>query len=258
MTTIRKYATGVLLLAVGMFAQLRAQQPADSKSNDLDPAATEALRKMGMLLRSLKSFEVQADVTSELVLDDGQKLQFAQKANILARTPDRLVADIDGDLKKRLYVYDGKAFTLFAIRAGYYATTAAPPTIAQLIDVLEDKYGVEIPLADLFLWGGPKAPTDRITSALEVGSGQVGGVPCGHYAFRQPGMDWQIWIQRGDNPLPRKIVLTTTTDQARPQHTSVLTWNLAPAFNDAAFQFQPPPGVDKITFAEDKVLAGKQ
>jgi hypothetical protein len=93
---------------------------------------------------------------------------------------------------------------------------------------------------------------------MEVGSGQVGEVPCGHYAFRQPGMDWQIWIQRGDHPLPRKIVLTTTTDDARPQHTSLLTWNLAPAFNEAAFAFQPPPGVYKITFAEDKTAAGKQ
>jgi hypothetical protein len=258
MTAIRKYAIGALLLTAGMFAQLPAPQPADSQSNDIDPLATEALRKMGTLLRSLKSFEVRADITSELVLDDGQKVQFAQKANILARVPDKLMADIDGDLKKRLYVYDGKVFTLFAIRAGYYATTPAPPTISQLIDVLEDKYGLEIPLADLFLWGGTKAPAARITSAMEVGSGQVGEVPCGHYAFRQPGMDWQIWIQRGDHPLPRKIVLTTTTDDARPQHTSLLTWNLAPAFNEAAFAFQPPPGVHKITFAEDKTAAGKQ
>jgi hypothetical protein len=44
---------------------------------------------------------------------------------------------------------------------------------------------------------------------------------CEHYAFRQEGLDWQIWIQ-GDYPLPRKFVIRTLTDDARPQHTSNL------------------------------------
>jgi hypothetical protein len=195
----------------------------------------EALTKMGAHLRSLKAFEVGADITSEVVLDDGQKIQFAQKVNILTRLPDKLLAEVDGDLAKRLYVYDGKSFTLLAARAGYFVTTTAPSTLSQLVDILEDKYNIEIPLADLFRWGGPNAPTNRISSALDVGPAQVGGVSCRQYAYRQPGIDWQVWIQRGDYPSPRKIVVTTTTDEARPQYTSTLTWNLAPAYNDAAF-----------------------
>ena len=38
--------------------------------------------------------------------------------------------------------------------------------------------------------------------------------------------------------LPRKLVITTKTDEARPQHAVVYTWNLAPSFNEGAFTFE--------------------
>jgi hypothetical protein len=84
----------------------------------------------------------------------------------------------------------------------------------------------------------------------------VDGTTCEQYAFRQDGLDWQIWIQQGDYPLPRKLVLTTMTDDARPRHSQILTWNLAPSFNDAAFTFEPPKDAQKITIAEVSALAG--
>lgn len=242
------YAIALLALATGLSAPLPAQQPSPQKSDLIDPAAMDALNNMGTYLRSLKDFHVQADITSEDVLTDGEKLQFAHTTNVLAVMPNKLRVTIEGEQKSRVYLYDGATFTFFARRAGYYATAPAPPSIGELIEVAYDKYGVEIPLVDLFLWGGPRATTNEITEATDFGPGDIGGVTCEHYAFRQPGLDWQVWIQLGDHPLPRKLVLTTTTDEARPQHTSVLTWNLAPSYNDAAFVFDPPADTHKIVF----------
>ncbi len=85
-----------------------------------------------------------------------------------------------------------------------------------------------------------------------VGPSEIGGVTCGHYAFRQEGLDWQVWIQMGDFPLPRKQVLTTTTDEARPQYAATFTWNLAPSFNEAAFEFVPPKGAGRVVLTEVK------
>ena len=48
---------------------------------------------------------------------------------------------------------------------------------------------------------------------MDVGPSVVGGVTCEQYAFRQADIDWQIWIQLGDYPLPRRLVATTTTDE---------------------------------------------
>jgi hypothetical protein len=250
------FAITLLILATSSSALLPAQDSSSQKTDQIDPVAMDALNQMGSYLRSLKDFQVSAAVTSEDVLADGEKLTYSHTTNILAAMPNKLRIDTQGDQKSRLVLYDGKTFTLFARRAGFYATADAPPTIGELIDVAGDKYGIEIPLLDLFLWGGPRATTNEITEASDFGPGEVGGITCEHFAFRQPGLDWQVWIQLGEHPLPKKLVLTTTTDDARPEHVSVLTWNLAPAYNDEAFVFAPPSDAQKIVFAEEKAAAG--
>jgi len=210
----------------------------------------DALNRMGDYLRSLKDFQVKAEITTEDVLTDGQKLQFGHTSTVVAHMPDQLRWETEGERMSRMFLYDGKLFTLYARRLGYYATVPAPPTILQLMETLSDKYDIEIPLGDLFIWGGPHAKTNEVTDAINLGPGEIGGVTCDHYAFRQPGVDWQVWIQSGDHPLPRKLVLTTMSDDARPQHVTVLTWNLAPSYNEQSFVFDPPADAHKIVFAE--------
>lgn len=216
----------------------------------LDPDAIKALRDMGTYLRSLNAFQVEAVTSTEDVLSDGQKVQFGGVINMVARMPDRLRVSITSDRRDRLFLYDGKQFTVVARRSNQYATVPAPPTIRQLADAIDEKYDVEMPLEDLFRWGGPESHDQAITAAMLVGPSEIGGVTCAHYAFRQDGLDWQVWIQRGAYPLPRKLVLTTTTDEARPQYTATFTWNLAPSFDDGAFAFTPPAGASRIVLAE--------
>lgn len=243
--------TGMVVALAGAPTLVRAQTPpAAATAPDIEPEAMARLDKMGAYLRSLDAFQVRAATTREDVLTDGEKVQFSSVTDMLAQRPGHFRAEVDGDRYSRLYLYDGKAFTLFARRVGYYATVPAPPTIGELIDRLDDKYGIELPLVDLFRWGGPEASTKEITAATDIGPSVVEDVTCEHYAFRQPGADWQIWIQNGNYPLPRRLVITTTTDEARPQFTSVYTWNLAPSFNDTAFRFDPPDDAKRIVLAE--------
>lgn len=222
----------------------------------VDPAAVAALDQMSAYLRTLKAYQVEATTANEDVLENGLKAQAQGRTNFLVRMPDRLRITVSSDRQDRQYLYDGKQFTLFAERVGYYATVPAPATVRELADLALDKYGIEIPLADLFLWGTRETDRAAITAAVDLGPGTVLGVTCEHYAFRQEGLDWQIWIQRGDYPLPRRVVLTTTTDEARPQFEATYLWNLAPSFNDAAFSFDPPAGTYRITLTETAPAAG--
>jgi hypothetical protein len=206
---------------------------------------------MGAYLRTLRGFHVEAVQSTEDVLTDGQKVQFLGTSHLVVRLPDRLRASTKSDRRDRLYLYDGKQFTLYARRANMYAQIQAPPTLTALSDVLENQYGLEIPLVDLFKWGGPNSQEAAITSAMAIGPSEIGGVSCGHYAFRQPGLDWQIWIQLGEYPLPRRLVLTTLTDEARPQFEVTYNWNLAPSVSDDAFTFVPPAGASKVVLADN-------
>ena len=227
----------IILIPVTAYA---AETPA------LDPGTMAALNKMGAYLRTLTTIQVEAATTDEDVLEDGEKVQYSELVTVLARKPDRLRAEVSSDRHQRLYLYDGKNFTLFAERLGYYATVSAPPTIAKLMDKLEADYDFSVPLQDLFRWGAQGWGPGAVKRALDLGPSDVGGVTCEQYALRQDDVDWQIWIQKGDYPLPRKLVITTRTDEAKPQHSAVYTWNLAPSFNEAAFVFDPPPAAQRV------------
>ena len=214
-----------------------------------DPDAITALENMSTYLRALKAIQVHAVTSRDEVLEDGQNVTFSGTVDMIAERPNRLRAEVVTDKQDRMYFADGKTFSVWARRVNYYATIPAPPTLRQLAETLTDRYNLELPVADLFYWGDGKSTAD-IVGAVDLGPSQVDGTTCEHYAFRQEGADWQIWIQQGGHPLPRKLVITTTTDPARPRYTSVITWNLAPSYNDAAFTFDPPKDARKILLAE--------
>jgi len=223
---------------------------AQADTSKIDTSAVNALVRMGTYLRTLNTFQVSAVVTTEDVNDDGMKLQSTSNVSLLAQRPNRLFADITNDRQPRQLYYDGKTFTLWAPKLKFYAQVPAPSTIIALVDTLDTKFELDVPFVDLFRWGTSDSSIKDIDEAIDVGPAMVQGITCQHYAFRQDGLDWQIWIQKGAYPLPHKIVLTTTTDDARPQHESVYTWNLAPSFNDKAFAFTVPADAKKITLAD--------
>lgn len=247
----------IAILSSSLF--LSGQSSPAPKNPDIDPNAMAALDKMGSYLRTLTTFQVKAVETTDGVLDNGQAIQSGRVIDMLAARPNRMLVEIKSDEQHPFLLYDGKNFTIFASLLNYYATVPAPPTIAELIGKLQEKYQIDLPLVDLFMWGAPESTeSQQITSAIDIGPGSVEGTTCEQYAFRQDGLDWQIWIQQGDYPLPRKLILTTTDDDARPRHSDVLTWNLAPSFNDAAFTFDPPKDAQRIAIAEIPASANKK
>jgi hypothetical protein len=248
---IRKhFAVGcafILLLSL-MSTQVHAQTEA------LDTAAVNALNRMAAYLNTLTAFQVSAEGSVEEVLLDGQKVQMSASADLVAERPNRLRVDVTGDRRKRLFLFDGTTFTLWAPTNKYYAQVPAPTTIEQLADEVELRYGLELPLVDLFRWGSPESVLRDLTSAKDIGPSTIDGVTTQHYAFRQQGLDWQIWIQKGEYPLPRKLVLTTLTDEAHPQYSVVYSWNLAPSYNEASFTFVVPTDAKQIPIADMAVV----
>jgi hypothetical protein len=230
---------------LGVFATSGALAD-EAKRPAVEPAAVTALKDMGTFLREQKNFTVRTRSTTEQVLEDGQKVQLIAYGKLEVDRPNHLRADLISDRRHRQYIYDGKTFTLNGPRVGYYATVAAPPTIGELVTAIEDKYGLEMPLVDLFLWGTDKSALGELTSATFIGRSRIEGVETDHYAFRQAGLDWQIWIDHGDKPVPRRLVLTTTDDPERPQHVIDMTWTLDAKHDPARFTFVPPKDSIKI------------
>jgi hypothetical protein len=224
----------------------------------IDSKAVNALRTMGAYLRTLKSFGVEVKGAKDDVMSDGQKILISGTVNYLVRTPDRMRAEINTDRKQRTIYYNGKTMTLYAPRMHYYATVNAPPTVQQMLDTVRAKYGVELPISDLFLWGTPRDGVSDLTQARYIGPSSVDGIQTDQYAFRQEGTDWQIWIEQGSRPLPRRLVITSVDKPEAPQYFATMMWNLTANTDDANFVFTPPDDAKQIPWNQTTVASARK
>jgi hypothetical protein len=224
----------------------QAQTAAAAEAPVRDAAVLKRMAEVGAYLRAQKHFAVKAEAVIDEVLLSGQKLQFTNTIDYQVSSPDKLRVSTRSDRKHRDYYFDGKTLTQVAPRNGYYASVPLPGTIAEGMIAVAQRYDIEIPLSDLFLWGTPRGGLDDVTSALFVGPARIGGVDADHFALRQPGVDWQVWVERGARPLPLKVVITTTDDPAQPQYAATLKWDLKASPAASVFTYVPAKGAHRI------------
>ena len=246
--------TAQFFAAVASLALAASSAPAlaqtVSYAADVEPEAREALDRMGAALRQLTSFTLHSDITKEMVLDDGQKIQTGGTLDFTVRRPNGMKLVAASDRQNREIFYNGKTVTIFAPVNKYYGTVDAPGTLAETLDRVQEKYGLEIPLADFFKFGLDQAMTSRIKSGFVVGTETINNNKCVHYAFRQEKVDWQVWIRQDASALPCKLIITTTSDPSMPQFTAVTTWNTQVSPDPSTFEFRPPEGAKRIAVAE--------
>ena len=102
-----------LVLSFGILAPAwSAEGPKKAKAPDIEAKAGEVLKQMCDYLKNLQQFSVQAEITEDVLLTSGQRIQFGRSVEASVRRPDRLRAESVGDTDDRLLVYDGKTITL--------------------------------------------------------------------------------------------------------------------------------------------------
>ncbi len=213
------------------------------------PKAKKILSNMSEYLASKPEFTVKAEVTYDSLIWDSQKIQFGGSAEAAVRRPDRLHLKFRGDERNLQAVFDGKKFNLLDITANVYTTVESESSIDAALDRVYDDYGVSIPLGDLIHSDPYATLMGSVQSGFSMGVHNVGGVPCDHLAFTQESIDWQIWIEAGPTPVPRKIVISYKDAPGSPQYTATYSdWNFSPGLAGRHFEFRPPEGADKIEF----------
>lgn len=241
--TIKLGLLAALAISVSTNAPVLAQKAkpavAAVKPGVLDAEATAALDRMGAYLRSLKTFQLISTATTEKVYGNGQKLQFLQRTTYTIGGPSLMRVKIETDAQQREVFYNGTTFTIAAPRAGKYIELPATGTIGQVLTRAYDEWGLDFPVQDLFRWGDAAATAPRPSEGFKVGAATIGERMTDHYAFRQPGVDWQIWIDQGDKPLPRKMVIVNMEDPAQPEYVAYLNWDVTPTIADGRFDFKP-------------------
>ena len=198
------------------------------------------LRQMSDYLRAADDFSFRTEVTTERVLDSGQKLHFSRRAEVFVRRPNKLYVEVRGDLENERIWYDGELFTILDLEHDEYEQASVRGDLDAALDHMAQTYGESSPLADL-VYSNPYAILiENVETGMYIGLHEVRGVKCHHLAFTQKNIDWQIWIEDGARPVPCKAVITYKGIESVPQFTAVLyDWEFAPHLPDSLFTFYP-------------------
>jgi len=230
-----------------------AQQPS------VDPKARSLLKGMSDFLVGQQEFSVQTDGSTEVVLQTGEKVEYDYSSTVRLKRPDKLRSDRHGEIADVEFYYDGRSFALFGKNRHYYATADAPPTLDEAIDAAREKLGVEAPGADLLYSNPYQVLMEDVVSGTYLGMSPVNGVPCHHLAFRGNETDWQIWIEDGPKPVPRKFMIVSKKVQREPEFSVEFSqWDLSPRLDDAVFHFIPPRDAKRIDFLGTMPRPGTQ
>jgi hypothetical protein len=229
-----------VLVAALTVAPVRAQaQGSDAKA---------ALKAMSDYVSSQKTIELTFDSDIEVITPQLEKIQFTNSGDLLLSRPDKLRAHRLGGYAEVELFFDGQTVSVHGKSINGYAQFEAPGTVDRLVEVLRLGHGVALPGADLLLSNSYDALAAGVMEAKHIGRGVIDGRECEHLAFRNFDTDWQLWVEAGERPIPRKLVITSKTLNNAPQYTlRVKGWKTGVEPAREAFVFTPPAGTKKLS-----------
>ena len=228
----------IALLVVGMAT------PATAQEDD----ARAILKVMSDYVGSQQTIELTFDSAIEIITPQLEKIQFTNSGGALLRRPDKLHAHRVGGYADVEMFFDGKTTSVYGRHVNGYAQFEAPGSVDDLIHALREGHGIALPGADLLLTNSYEVLAEDIQEAKHIGRGVIDGVACEHLAFRNFDTDWQLWVEVGAAPIPRKLVISSKTINSAPQYTlRVKTWKTGVTPKAGAFTFSPPEGASTLS-----------
>ena len=242
----RRRRRGASLLAASVGLALSCAPAWSQRAIDKD--ADDLLLASMNYLKGLKAFSVDYDTDHEIVDKAGQKIQYSASGSMAASRGEGFHMSRKGPYADVELTFDGKVISLYGKAMNVFAQIDSPgPSIDEAVEEFRMSTGLDAAGADLMSSDPYSVLTEGVTEGRLVGDAFVGGVACDHLAFRADGVDWQLWVRKGDEPLPLKYVITTKWVTGAPQYSLRLSnWNVAPTIDSKQFSFTPPAGAKKL------------
>jgi len=227
----------------GMMAAATLIQGGQAQADD----AAQILKAMSDYVGSQKNISLTFDSDIEVVTHEMEKIQFTSSGKVLLSRPDKVRASRTGGYADFEIDYDGKTVTALGKNINAYAQTEFSGSVDQLVAKMRSMDLMTAPGADIL---GTHIYDDLMADVIvakHIGRGVIDGVECEHLAFRDLNVDWQLWVEVGDRPIPRKYVITSKSVGGEPQYTlRIKEWKTDAPIAADAFVFTPPAGASKV------------
>ena len=222
---------------------------AQNASGDQDARAVEILKSMGSFLAAQQAFKIKGAASMDAQLDHGLMVSNTYEIKVTVQRPGSMhLQQFDGFDSREFYLHDGQV-VVFNSDNGVYSKASVPGEIDPALEYALDELEIDLPLADLV---GNDPYSHLVQEGDEVlyltAKARVAGADCHHVAVRTDDLDVQLWIQEGNQPLPRRIVLTNKWAGGSPRFVANMMWNIEPEIDSNIFNFAPPEGASEIGF----------
>jgi hypothetical protein len=248
----------IINLAVSTTLLLATGSPviADSYTY-MDPKADALLKKMSDYIGGLKSFTVDAFLFEEQIMADGFKMSVLQSGTVKVQRPEQFFISRKGDAQNQEFLYNGSHLVINNRHSGVYINVPVTGRVDDVLDAASDTFGVEIPGRDIVSTDAYTALIEPVEESSYLGAVEIDGVTCRQLVFRTDEVDWQLWVQEGNRPLPCRYTITSKWTYAAPQYTVTFTnWEVNPKLPPATFDFTAPDGARSVNLEEyQKVLS---
>jgi len=231
--------TLVLVAVAGMASGLAVACGPGEPRTDAERLARgrEIVDRMSAKLSSAKAFSVTTQEVRTELTASGETRQVQLSRDAVVQRPDRFYSKVSGDRDNQVW-YDGIGITVVVHKEKVFSQTRAPETLDKMFDALHERYGVSTPLADYFYGSPAKALLADTTTGGWVGRESVAGQQADHLAFKDHGINWELWIPTTGDPTPLKAIDEFPDGRRLRKIEMVFTnWNFAPSI--AADRFKP-------------------
>jgi hypothetical protein len=210
----------------------------------------ELIQKMSARLAAASSISVTTTELRDAVRASGTKEAVSQTGLYTMRRPDRFYAKTTGSRAVEAW-YNGKTLTIAAHPQKVFAQAPMPDTTDRTLDALAERYDMALPMGDLLYGSAEKALLSETTTGGYAGTEDVGGARTVHLAFKDKGVDWEVWLPEQGEPLPKRLKVVQTKRTGQPVADITFTaWDLAPKISDATFVPKVPDEYEGIALIQ--------
>jgi hypothetical protein len=213
------------------------------------------LRAMSDYLGGLTSFRVASEASTEVLLQDGRKIQLTATGYVLLDREKGFQAERQGPAGATRLYYDGAQVSVVSEKHKAFIKIPATGGVDVAFDEVRAVFGSEaFGGADLLYPDAYEGLMFDVESGDYLGDAWVGGQLTHHLSYRAADIDWQLWVRKGDEPVPVKYVITSKWMTAAPQFSAQFSdFEAAVETTAADFIFVPQSDAKEVTIDD---LAG--
>ncbi len=229
-----------------------------------DPVMQEMIPKISQLYKGMNSFSYTSSRTvsiqSPVFVDDT-----TTQLQVWMQRPNLLRIKNEEGVKTLEIISDGTQVFFYVPSLNAYLVYPAPPTLAELVLRYVCRPIPQVgdgPFDYFHMMENPSAALTKGASRVELmGVDNLEGTECNHLRIHRSPAWIDVWFQKGDQPLLRKIVPDPSPYEANlakqvrdakvDLHMVYGSWQVNPVIPPETFRFTPPEGAELKASAEE-------